>query len=453
MNKKKTVVYGMAALLFAALVAAVWHLFGGAGAGMVMATGALSTESAFDEVKGLMLKSIGKINGYVEDVDKVSKQVDTIRGHVDTLRRSGARGPAGSVKGPNDVVSQECARAIASIFILEADAIGGLKSMDNQRRESLVAASRESLGLTQRAALTSSDVPLPIGYGDEVIELVSQFGFARKFGTVFPLGAGQVKLPRLGTDPTFGLIAASGTVSEKSPTVVFVTFNAEKFGGLVRVPSEIDADSIVSIGQFLARYCARNIAYVEDYNFFASTGAGSGINGSVAGLTSSTITNSKVVQMASTKTKYSDATLTNIRAIRATVDAPILRTGAYYMHPSFEQHLSGLNTAGDKPYNPQAQIMGVGASGFANIGPTLDGFPIRWVDVLPAYSTSANVSKVFMLFGDATYQYLGVRPGLGMEISREVFFATDELAFRCLERFTIGLMAAGAVSGLQTAAS
>ncbi len=443
MNKNgKTVFYGMAALLFAALVVVVGQFFGGETGGMMLATVMLSPL----EVKGLrdlLVESKDNIQAFQKDVDG-------LRSQVDSLRRGG---PARSGKGPNDAVSEQCARALSAVVILAAEGFGGLKNHETRVRETLIGASCQALGITSKAALTSSDIPLPVEYSGEVIELVSQFGFARRFGTLYPLSTGSTKLPRLKTDTTFGLIAQSATIAEKSPQTEWVTFNAEKFGGLVRVPSEMDADSIVPLGQFLARYCARNIAYVEDYNFFASTGAGSGLNGSVAGLTSSTITNAKVVQMAATKTKYSDATLANIRAIRATVDAPVLRTGAYYMHPSFEQQLSGLNTAGDKPYNPQAQIVGVGASGFASIGPTLDGFPIRWVDVLPAYSTGANVSKVFMLFGDATYQYLGVRPGMNMEFSRDVFFATDELAFRCLERFTIGLMATGAVSGLQTAAS
>lgn len=409
-------------------------------------------KKGFDEI----LPKLRSFDDMQKRLDDVEKDTGDLRRSSDTLRRGfasrmnsvGTRQP-----GMPPSVSEDCARAIAAICILGADAVGALNGMDAHRRDVLLGESRSALNVSQRAALTSSDIPLPTAYGGEVVELVSEYGMARKYGTVYPLGTGTTKLPRLKTDPTFGLIAQSGTVTEKSPQTEWVTFSPEKFGGLVRVPSELDADSIVALGQFLARYCARNLAYIEDYNFFASTGAGSGANGSVEGLTKSTITNSKVTQMASTKTHYSDATLANIRAIRAVVDAPILRTGAYYMHPTFEQHLASLNTAGDKPYNPQAQIIGVGASGFANIGPTLDGFPIRWIDTLPAYSTSANVSKVFMLFGDLSYQYLGVRPGLGMDVSRDVFFATDELAARCLERFTIGLMATGAVSGLQTAAS
>src|SRR6266496_1353622 len=122
------------------------------------------------------------------------------------------------------------------------------------------------------------------------------------------------------------------------------------------------------------------------------------------------------------------------------------------MHPSFEQLLSGFNTAGDKPYNPLAQLQGSGAQPFM-MGPTLDGFPVRWVDIMPAYSTSANVSKVFMLFGDLSFQYLGVQGRPRFDTSTDAAFATDEILIRAVERFTIGLMAVGAVAGLETAAS
>lgn len=293
-----------------------------------------------------------------------------------------------------------------------------------------------------KTALTSSDIPLPVQYSGEVVELVSAYGAARRFGTVFPLGAGTVKLPQLTTDTTFGLIAGSGTVTEKSPQVGWVTFTPEKFGGLVRLPTEMDEDSVVAIGQFVARYAARNLARVEDHNFFVGTGAASGINGTAKGLAVSTIDNSKVLQQASTKTKTSDITLANARAIRAIVDAPAIALGAYYCHPSMEQALSGLNTSGDKPYVANA----------AN-GATLDGFPIRWVDVMPVYSTTAQASKVFLLFGDLSFQYLGVRGGVRFDTSKEAGFTTDEILIRALERLTVGLMATGAVAGLETAAS
>lgn len=293
-----------------------------------------------------------------------------------------------------------------------------------------------------KAALTSSDIPLPTEFSGDIVELVAAWGKARQLGTVFPLGAGTVKLPKLTTDPTFGLIAASATVTERSPQAGWVTFNPEKFGGLIRLPSELDEDSVIAIGQFVARYAARNLARAEDYNFFASTGAGSGVNGTAKGLAALVVDNSKTVALASTKTKYSDVTLAKVRELRTVVDSPALAVGRYAFHPSFESAFAGFNTAGDKPYQ---------ANGLN--GATLDGFPIDWVDALPAYSASNNASKVFGLFGDLSFHYLGIRGGIRMDTSKEAGFTTDEILMRALERFTTGLMADGAVGGIITAAS
>lgn len=333
-------------------------------------------------------------------------------------------------------VTEDCAKFIGAVYL--SSALNQGKLAENQVEK----AQRIVTDVIGKASLTSSDIPLPTVWGMEVAELVGEFGAARKYGTVFPLGAGTVKLPKLGTDTTFGLIAGSATVTEKSPTISFVTFSAEKFGGLIRLPSELDEDSIVALGQFLARYAARQLAYIEDYNFFRSTGAASGVNGTAEGLTKSVVTDSKTVALASTKTAISDATLAKFRELRTKCDAAALRKGAYYVHPSLEQQLSGFNSSGDKPY----QANGLG-------GATLDGFPIVWIDVMPVYSTSAAASTVFALFGDVSYNYLGVRGGIRFDTSKEAGFATDEILVRALERFTVGKMATGAVAGLITAAS
>lgn len=403
------------------------------------------TQGNITEIKNLLQSGIEKIDAQAKKFGEIETnlrgqgdEVAKLQKGLDDVRKSQLSQKASAPARPGNV-SEACARHLGALVLL-----AGLRQekLDGRNADAASGMFKDITGMEVKSALTSSDIPLPVGYGAEVVELVSLYGTARKYGTVFPLGNGVVKLPKLTTDPTFVLIAGSGTVTEKSPQTAWVTFTAEKFGGLVRLPSEIDEDSIFAMGQFLARYAARNIARAEDQNFWVGSGAASGVNGTVEGLTYSTITNSKVTQMASTKTKYSDATLANLRAIRAVVDAAAIGMGAYYMHPSFEQHLSGLNTAGDKPY----QANGLG-------GATLDGFPIRWIDIMPAYSTSANVSKVFALFGDPSYQYLGVRGGIRFDTSKEAGFATDEILVRALERFTIGLMANGAVSGLETAAS
>ena len=336
-------------------------------------------------------------------------------------------------------VSEACARHLFGIQ-LAAGLVTGKYAGDKADRAENIAKDifGNAFDNRFRTALSSSDIPLPVDYSGEVVELVAQYGTARQYGTVFPLASGSVKLPRLKTDTTFTVLAQSTAITEKSPATEFVTFTPEKFGGLILLPTEIDEDSIVAMGQFLARYAARNMARVEDWNFWMSTGTVGTVNGDVEGLAVSTVTNSKTIA-SGTLGSPSEFTLAHIRSVRSKCDAPALKTGAYYMHPSFEQLLSNLNTAGDKPYN---------ANGI--MGATLDGYPIRWVDVMLPYVTTDVVSKVHILFGDASYQYLGVRGGMRFQASTEAGFATDDIYVRALERFTIGLMATGAVGGLIT---
>ena len=367
------------------------------------------------------------------DFEGLRKEFNDIRESLQALQKSqlAARNHAGRKAGE---VSEACARTIGAIAALRG-INKGLVTEGVERLKGLVG---EVLGKT---ALSTSDIPLPVDYSGEVVELVSAYGAARRFGTVFPLGAGNVKLPALGTSPAFGLIGLNGGVTQKSPTFNFVNFAASKWGGLVIVPNEIDEDSVVAIGQFIARYSAREMAKVEDAVFF--TADGTSTYESLSGLTKSVVTNSKTVSLASTKTKISDVTLAKLREMRANVDAAALGTGAYYFHPTMEQAFNSLNDSLTKPVYIAAGIQGA----------SLDGFPIRWVDVLPAYSTSASASTVFGLFGDVSYQYLGTRGGMRFDISDAAGFANDQLYIRALERFTIGLMATGAVAGISTAAS
>jgi HK97 family phage major capsid protein len=374
-----------------------------------------------------------------EQINKLALDLQAVQRAQQSLKRSVRSARPGEV-------STECARALGAIALVAG--LRGGQIQEARQKDFAAGMIKDILNLEVRTALTSSDIPLPVEYQGDVAELVSIWGAARQFGTVIPLGNGVVKLPRLKTDTTFGLIAGSGTVTEKSPQTEWVTFTAEKFGGLVRLPSEMDEDSIVAIGQFVARYSARQLAYVEDYQFFRSTGAGSGINGTAEGLCKSVVTDSKTT-VSGVLGSPSEFTLAHFRTLRTVCDAAALRQGAYYLHPSFEQLLSSFNTSGNKPYNPNAQLGNSGGQPFMN-GPTLDGLPVRFVDAMPVYSTSDVLSTVHVLFGDVSFQYLGIRGGIRYDTSTEAGFTTDEILIRALERLTTGKMATGAVAGLIT---
>jgi HK97 family phage major capsid protein len=354
------------------------------------------------------------------------------------LRKTGVAGAPTRLS--HQAVSDDCARYIAAVVICGADSIGGLNHINGMQREALVSECRSIVGMETRTALSSVDIPLPIQYSSQVVELIWKYGQARQYATVYPLGAGVVKLPQLKTSPVFGFISQSASITEKSPQISFVTFSPQKAGGLVRIPSEIESDTIVPLGQFLARYIAREIARWEDLVLFIADGTSTYNN--LKGVGQTAIDNSMVVQLASTKTKPSDIAITDLRNMRAKVNATALTHGAYYFHPTMEVLLRSFNTSNYAPFvmshNGQASF---------------EGFPVRWVGVLPVYDTTAHASQIQGSFGDLSYWYLGERASLSVETSREIFFATDELAVRALERFTVALMASDAMSALQLAAS
>lgn len=378
----------------------------------------------------------------ITDLNSALQQVrsdnEKTRNELEKLRRTQLSGNGKPILRAGQAVSEACARHLAAIFVLSAESQGKLH--DHKQRESLIGLACDFLGVQQRAALTASDIPLPTEFASEVVELVWQFGQFRRYATVYPLGGLTSKLPKLSTSPAFGVVAQSAAVPEKSPQFAFVTFTAFKSGGVVRVPSEIEADSIVALGQFLARYIAREMARWEDTVGYL--GDGTGTYGSVSGIGKKADTLSNKIQLATTKTKPSDIVIADLRNLRGKVDGSALANGAYYMHPTMESFLSGLNGSSYVPYV---------ASG--PNGPTFEGFPVHWIGVMPIYDQIAHASQYQVYFGDHSYWYFGERSGLDVMVSRDVYFATDEVGIRALERFDIQLMADAATSVLQLAAS
>ncbi len=378
------------------------------------------------------LKSLGESHkGLAADFAEAQKQLNQIR-------KTGLTPTASRMA--HQAVSDDCARYIAAVVICGADTIGGLNHIKGMQRESLIGECRSIVGIESKSALTSTDIPLPTQYSAQLVELIWRYGQARQYATVYPLGAGVVKLPTLKTSPSFGFINQSGSIPEKSPQLSFVTFNPQKAGGIVRIPSEIDADTIVPLGQFLARYIARETARWEDSVLFTADGT-SAFN-SLKGVGQTAIDNSLVAQLATGKTKPGDITIADLRSMRSKVNPAALFNSAYYFHPTMEALLRSFNTASYCPFV-------VGPNGQASF----EGFPVRWVGVLPVFDNLAHASQAQGSFGDLSYWYLGERASVTVETSREVFFATDELAVRALERFTIALMASDAMSALQLAAS
>jgi HK97 family phage major capsid protein len=173
------------------------------------------------------------------------------------------------------------------------------------------------------------------------------------------------------------------------------------------------------------------------------TGDGTSTYNGITGVGLASTNDGSVLQLAATKTHPSDITLANLRNLRAQVTGAVLKTAQYYLHPSMEQLLVSFNTSATvTPYIRSA-----------NGTATLDGFPINWVNVMPVYTSAATASAYQVCFGDLSWWYFGERMAMSVETSRDVYFATDEIGIRALERIDIHQMGQLSSAALQLAAS
>src|ERR1035437_9169645 len=349
---------------------------------------------------------MGMMKGIPDRVKFLEKENDELRGHLKSLRKMGLRGMGDGVRwiGNKAFVSDDCAAALTSVFVLSCARLeNGLEHLigDPAARERIKAHASGILNMEMKTAMTGTEIPLPTVYVPQVIELVFKYGQARQYATVFPLGAGTVKLPRLKAgEDSFGYFGAgtagmSQSITEKRVTAELVTFTANKAGGLIRIPYELEEDTFIPIGQFLARYIARQLAKLEDKTMFLADGTST--YASQTGVGPYCVANSTyLLQLASSKTKPSDAMLADWRNLRGKVSAAVLSgagNAAYYINPTFDPALRAMNTY------PNFIVFDTSNPG----KPTFDGWPVRWVGVMQAFQTTAAASSFIGFFGDLSY--------------------------------------------------
>jgi HK97 family phage major capsid protein len=425
-------------------LSAIW----GAGA-VLAAVPAVFTEDQATEFRGLLgeIKTgWTELKGLPNQVREVQEHQEELKEELRDVRRGVAiRGNRLSATRTPGVVSEDCARNVAAHFIAHCERSGKLEALTSlpAQREALAAFACDSLGLQTRSALTTTEVPLPVEYGNEIRELISAFGVARRQMMTYPIGMGTARPARMGARPSFGSIAMSAAFAEKSPALGFASLESHKIGGVVRLPREIDEQSIVAMGQFLARYGAVEFARAEDTWAFLADG--SGTYETVKGIVQTARDNGYTVPLATTKTKPSDATLADFRSLRRKVNKAALngRLSAYYLDSTWETQLPSFRTTAE-PFVYQRLPDG---------SATLDGYPIVWTDVMAPFGTTATVDSPLAVFGALSFWWMGEHGSPRIDTSEHVWFANDQLAVRFIEEIDFDYAALDATAVLLTAAS
>ncbi len=230
-----------------------------------MQTQATEPVGEFQELLGEMRSGWSEIRQLPGAVRELREEGARAKQQLAELRRSSAvRAQERTRARPHGSVSAECAEHVAATFIAHCERSGKLEALCSvpSQRDALVLFARDRLGLTTRAALTTTEIPLPVQYGSELRELISDFGVVRRQMTNYPIGLGTAR-PRGWRASVFGSIAMSGVFPEKSPSITFASLESHKWAAR-QASRELDEQSIVMMGRFAARYGAIEFARAED---------------------------------------------------------------------------------------------------------------------------------------------------------------------------------------------
>ncbi|MGH7969765.1 MAG: phage major capsid protein, partial [Limisphaerales bacterium] len=151
---------------------------------------------------------------------------------------------------------------------------------------------------------------------------------------------------------------------------------------------------------------------------------------------------SHIVKLATAKTKPSDTTLDDFRALRRQVNKAALngRLSAYYLDTTWETRLPSFRSASEP--NVYQRL----ADGSA----ILDGYPIVWTDVLEPYGTADAPDKALAVFGALSFWWMGEHGTPRIDTSEHVWFANDQLAVRFIEEIDFDFAAEDAAAALLT---
>jgi HK97 family phage major capsid protein len=395
-------------------------------------------QTSWPEFKSLpaTVRTLQSDHAHLADQLTETRRLLASRSHAPTLH---AR------TSPPGHVTDDCAAHIMAQFIQQCQKSNRLEALCsvNTQRDLLADFARRTLDLTTRAALTTTEIPLPLQYAGEIRELISQFGVVRKHMSHYPIGMGTAKPARMGTRPAFGCVAMSAALPDKVPSISFASLESHKIGGLVRLPREIDEQSIVPMGHFLARYGAIEFARYEDTMGFLADG-NPGFD-TVKGIVQVAKESTNTITLGAGKIKPSDATLADFRTLRTKVNKAALsaRLSAYYLDSTWETALPGFKTQAE-PNVYQRLPDGTAI---------LDGYPIVWTDVLQPYGTTAAVSSPLAVFGALSYWWFGEHGHPRIDTSDHVLFVNDQLAVKFIEEIDFDYAATDATAALLTAAS
>ena len=353
---------------------------------------------------GAMEKRHADLEGQLEATTKAAdKMLKEVRGALNTVANSGgAYGPP----IPGRVFSSE-EKATAFAGWCRKIARGETKDLD---------------GLTD-----STGAPLiPDEFRTEIIRAVESYGQLMRLARRVPIGLGKVHFPTAGAAPTCYWLSAGATIPDSEPGTGGLDLQGERLGCLVPVDNYLlNMEPLgPSVGEYLAVEMARSL--VKEIERVMAKGAGIPGDGKVTGiLNSSHVT---IVNMAATKTAFTDLVYDNLVDLEGSVIDTALGDARYVMSRSILAVVKKMKDNNEMPiWHPPAGSEPAQLNGYNYT--TVNGFPV---------AGDSAAATPFIAFGDFR---MGVMlgefgNGVAIDMSEHYRFSKMQTCFRALTLVT-----------------
>ena len=223
-------------------------------------------------------------------------------------------------------------------------------------------------------------------------------------------GGNPLLLPRVTTHSAVALVAESAAVADgQDPQFDQVTLGAFKFGGLLKVASELEQDAAFPIGAFVTEEGARSLGRGLGAEFVSGAGSTrpTGVDTCTTGVTTAAT---------------AAVTLDELITLQHSVLPSQRNRGSWLFSDATIQAIRKLKD-GDGNYMWQPSVQ-------AGVASTLFGRPVYSDPNLANMAAEA----VFGVFGDFSGFVIRMAGGITIDRSAEAFFVNDQVAYRFIAR-------------------
>ncbi len=266
---------------------------------------------------------------------------------------------------------------------------------------------------------------VPIEFKPELLKLVIESQLVRPRASVFPMATDTMWIPRIvDTSHVTGIHGGAGgtwtveatTISQKDPTAGQIQLIAKKFSDYVLVSNELIQDSAIAIPAMLSVLLREGLGFFEDVSAIEGAGAGQ-----MMGFLNSPALVS-VTPVKAAHINYADVVSMYSRMFPSSHDNAVWACSPDAW-PDIAQMALAVGTGGSAVWITNYTT----AQGAPPA--TIFGRPLIISEKLPALG-SANC----LVYCDFSYYIIGDRMQMSLTTSEHVAFASDQTAFRIIER-------------------